>query len=78
MDKFCYSCSAPLSVPEYQGSHENYCKYCMTDQGDLVSKEQIHEAITQWFLSWQPDVTKEVAAKRAALYLSAMPAWAES
>ena len=77
MDKFCYSCGVPLNVPDYQGSNENYCKYCMNDDGELVDKDQILSSITQWFQSWQPDVTEEIASKRAALYLSAMPAWAD-
>ncbi len=37
MPTFCHSCGAPLEMPEFKGKHENYCKYCMGDDGILAS-----------------------------------------
>ena len=34
MNKFCYSCGAPLSMPEFQGPVEDFCKHCVDEQGD--------------------------------------------
>ena len=76
MDKFCYSCGAPL-MPEFQGPAENYCKYCTDDSGELKSRDQVKPGIVQWIQSWQPDVSEAQASHRADLYMNAMPAWAE-
>ena len=77
MDKFCYSCSAPLSMPEFKGPSENYCKYCTDENGNLKSREEIQKGIANWFKSWQPSLTHEKAVKRAVYFMKAMPAWAD-
>lgn len=77
MDKFCYACAAPLGMPEFQGAAENYCKYCTDESGNLKPKEVIEQGIAGWFKSWQPGIDDATALKRAAAYMSAMPAWAE-
>ncbi len=77
MDKFCHSCAAPLGVPEFKGSAENYCKYCTDDTGKLKSKETIQQGIAQWFKGWQPNLDEKKALERASFYMKSMPAWAE-
>ena len=41
---FCYSCAAPIDLPEFQGPAENYCIHCTDEQGTLKSHEEIKEA----------------------------------
>jgi hypothetical protein len=77
MDKFCHSCAAPLSAPDFKGPAENYCKYCTDDVGNLKSREDIQQGIAQWFKEWQPNLDGQTAADRAALYMKSMPAWAD-
>jgi hypothetical protein len=47
MEKFGYSCGAPLGVPDFKGPAENYCKYCTDENGNLKPKEEIKKGITQ-------------------------------
>jgi hypothetical protein len=77
MDKFCYSCGAPLGVPDFKGPAENYCKYCTDEKGNLKPKEEIKKGIAQWFLGWQPNLDEKKALARAESYMKSMPAWAE-
>jgi hypothetical protein len=77
MDKFCYACSVPLSMPEFKGPAENYCTFCTDDKGNLRSKEEVKMGIVGWFKTWQPGLTDEKAAVRAASFMKAMPAWAD-
>lgn len=76
MDKFCESCAAPLSAPDFKGPAEQYCKYCTDEKGNLQPREVILGGITQWLQSWQPGITEEQAKTRAESYMQAMPAWA--
>lgn len=77
MDKFCYSCGAPLDIPGFQGPVENYCHYCTDEEGQLKPREQVLAAIARWLQSWQPDLDETQARVRADRYLTAMPAWAD-
>jgi hypothetical protein len=77
MDRFCFSCAAPLNMPDFKGPAENYCKYCTDDLGNLKSREAIQKGIADWFKGWQPDLDNETALNRAESYMQAMPAWAE-
>ena len=76
MDQHCHSCTAPLSG-DFKGPSEFYCKYCADEQGNLKSRDDIHEGIMHWFMGWQPNITPEIARKRADLFMSALPAWAD-
>jgi hypothetical protein len=75
--KFCFSCAAPLYLPDFQGPAENYCKHCTDDAGNLKPKNEIQMGVAEWFKVWQPDLTHEKAAARAEHYMKAMPAWAD-
>ena len=77
MDKFCFSCTAPLNMPEFKGPAENYCKHCTDENGNLKSREEIQKGLAQWFQSWQPNLDEKEALERAAHFMRAMPAWAE-
>ena len=77
MDKFCYSCGAPLSMPQFQGPADNYCVHCTDESGNLKSWEEMKQGTAAWFKTWQPDLDDENALKRAESYLKAMPAWAD-
>jgi hypothetical protein len=73
--RFCRSCMASLSDPENRGKAEQYCRWCSDDQGRLLSREQAHEVMTDWFMSWQEGISRSEAGRRADLYMQAMPAW---
>ncbi len=77
MDKFCFSCSAPLNMPDYKGPAESYCKYCTDEKGNLKPREEIMKGIAQWFQSWQPDLDEDKALTRAEHFMKSMPAWAD-
>lgn len=77
MDKFCHSCGMMLSIPGVQGPAENFCTYCTNEKGQLKARAEIKTGISEWFKSWQPDLSTEKAQERAEYYLKSMPAWAE-
>jgi hypothetical protein len=77
MDKFCFSCGAPLGNPAFKGPAEDYCVNCTDDKGNLKSHEEIKEGMVYWFKMWQPNLTEEKANVRAEHYMKSMPAWAE-
>ncbi len=77
MQKYCHSCSAPLSSPEFKGIAENYCKYCTDENGVLRPKRVIQSSIAEWFKSWQPGIDDQKAMDRAELFMKALPEWAE-
>ena len=77
MSKFCYACGSPLSVLDFKGIKENYCRFCTDKDGKLKSKEEIMLGIARWLRSWQPDLDDKKAEHRAELYLKAMPEWAD-
>ena len=74
---FCQSCTAPLSVPEFQVGSDDYCKHCLDDDGALKPYEEVRQGIAGWFMGWQKGITPEVATERAAHFMRAMPAWAD-
>jgi hypothetical protein len=77
MNKFCFSCAAPLAMPDFKGPAEDYCKYCTDEQGTLKSRSEVQMGVAQWFQQWQPNIGQDQAMSRAEQYLKAMPAWAE-
>ena len=77
MNKFCYSCGAPLESPDFKGPAENYCKYCTDESGNLKDREIVKGGMMQFLKSWQPDLDDTQAAIRADHYMKAMPAWAD-
>ncbi len=76
MVKHCYSCAAPLNVPEFQGKTENYCINCVDKNGKLRSRNEVKSGLVEWFNTWQPDLDPKESLLRAELYMRAMPAWA--
>lgn len=76
MNKFCYSCGAPLQMPDLKGPAENYCKFCTDESGALHPKEAVKQGVVQWLKSWQPNLTDDQAVIRAENFMRAMPAWA--
>ena len=77
MKKFCYACAAPLELPANIGGAEHYCKSCVDENNKPLSREKIQQGVAGWFQEWQPGITEDQALKRADLYLSAMPEWAD-
>ncbi len=77
MGQYCESCSAPLTVPDFKGPAEQYCRYCTDASGRLHPREQIQQGIAKWLQSWQADLSEDKALQRATHYMRAMPAWAE-
>ena len=75
MKKWCYSCTAPLDMPEFKGIAENLCKFCTDEAGVLKSRNDIQIGIAEWFQSWQPDIDDAKAMKRADSFMKALPAW---
>ncbi|AFM26151.1 zinc ribbon domain-containing protein [Desulfomonile tiedjei] len=77
MDKFCYSCGAPLDMPDFKGISEDYCKFCIDEQGSIKPRDEIQAVVAEWLKTWQPNLNDKTALERAASYMKAMPAWAD-
>jgi len=75
--KHCLSCAAPLEDPQFKGASDDYCIYCVDEQGLLKPRHEVKEAITGWFLEWHPGADSAIAQARAEHYLQSMPAWSE-
>lgn len=78
MSDHCYACGVSLHLPDFRGPSDLYCKYCADEKGKLKSREAVQHGIAHWLKSWSPGLDDQNAMHRAALYMQAMPAWAES
>lgn len=77
MDKFCLSCACPVSMPEFKSPVEDYCVHCVDEKGNLKTRDEVQAGVAEWFLTWQPQIDRQAATRRADIYLKAMPQWAE-
>lgn len=77
MSDHCHACGVSLHLPEFKGSAEEYCKYCIDAAGKLKDRDEVRKGIAHWLKSWSPNLTDEQAYNRAGHYMKAMPAWAE-
>lgn len=73
----CESCGSPLTLEEFRGSSDRYCRHCTDATGNLLDQASVRQQIAGWLLSWQSGITPEQANIRAAHFLRAMPAWAD-
>ena len=77
MDKFCFSCGAPLNEQFVNKSSEKFCKYCADENGKLKERKVVQEGIAGWLKSFDTTNTTSDYLKRADYYMKSMPAWAE-
>jgi len=77
MNKCCYSCGIPITMPEFKGPSNIYCKHCTDKDGILRPREEIKKGIAIWLQSWQEGLSHEDALIRSEHYMRAMPAWAQ-
>jgi len=76
MKEFCYSCTAPLSIPDFKGNSETYCKYCCDEAGALLPREQVQKNVSIWFKGWQEEgLAEDVLLERAGQFMNGLPAW---
>ncbi len=75
---FCYSCAAPLHHPDFKSDNDEFCRHCLTDSGDLKTREEILVNVARWMQQWQVDTPDIVLIARANTYMHAMPAWADA
>jgi len=73
----CFSCGMPLT-DDVKSSNQRFCKYCTDESGNLKSREEMLNGITNWLRMMQPELTEDIAMKRAVHYLKAMPQWADA
>ena len=71
----CQSCS--VSLAEFGGPSDHYCRYCSDEDGQLRSLAEVQAGIRQWMLSWQAGATEEDVDQRVTHFMRAMPAWAD-
>lgn len=67
----------PLS-PDTRRDDTPYCQHCTNQDGSLRSREVVHQGIAWWLKSWQEGLTDEQASERAAHFMKALPAWADT
>ena len=77
MDKYCFSCGAPLNDMFASKAADKFCKYCSDENGKLHSRESVQQGIAGWLKTLDPANTTSDYMKRADHYMKAMPAWAE-
>jgi hypothetical protein len=77
MKNFCYSCGAPVDLPEFKGPVEHYCSFCVDDRQMIKARSAVQAGVADWFMAWHPGIDRVTAEKRADHYLKAMPHWAE-
>lgn len=77
MDKYCFSCGAPLSEQFMNTASEKFCKYCADEKGKLKERKVVQEGIADWLKSLDTTNTTSDFLKRADYYMKSMPAWAE-
>lgn len=82
MAKHCHSCAFPLGDPgdpecAGRGPHDDFCKWCVDENGALHPRGRVQQAIADWLKGWQPGLDDAAARTRAEHYMNAMPAWAE-
>ncbi len=73
----CLSCGMPLEESQYkrQGNDGNiYCIYCVHDNGDLKSFDEIFQG-TVYHLKESQDLAQPAAEKMAYELLLNMPVW---
>ena len=73
---FCHSCTAPLSLPQFQGKAAHLCRHCTDEAGNLLPREVVEQGVAHWLRTWQPGVDEAQSLRRARLFMSALPAWA--
>jgi Putative zinc ribbon domain len=76
MDRFCHSCTMPLT-PDTTGPSANYCKHCTDEDGKLRPRNEVKQGIASWFQSWQGKISHQQALERAEHFMQAMPAWTD-
>ena len=75
---WCHACGMCLETPGFKGNSEIYCIHCTDEDGNMnVARDEVQQAMANWFKSWQPNLDHEKAMRRADLYLRAMPHWAD-
>lgn len=74
---FCRSCMSSLLNEHNKGPSDRYCRWCSDSQGNLRTADEVREVLTNWFMHWQPGITRDVAEHRVRHYMLAMPAWSD-
>jgi hypothetical protein len=72
---YCRSCAAPLHEEHNKGASDCYCRYCSDDEGHLKPRQEVEQILAGWLKRGQGDLTSDEAARRAKLFMQAMPAW---
>ncbi|MDM7993131.1 MAG: hypothetical protein QUS11_07430 [Candidatus Fermentibacter sp.] len=74
---FCRSCMSSLLDEHNRGPSDRYCRWCSDSEGRLRTADEVRGVLTNWFMHWQPGITREVAEGRVRHYMLSMPAWSE-
>lgn len=75
--KFCHSCGVPLDGKMGKETVDNFCHFCVDENGKLKPREVIRGAVIEWLKMFPKKGSHPNFEKRADNYLKAMPAWAE-
>ncbi|MEZ4648350.1 MAG: hypothetical protein R3E97_06080 [Candidatus Eisenbacteria bacterium] len=71
----CQSCS--VSLNDYGGVSDHYCRYCSDEDGTLRPLEEVQADIRRWMLRWQKGADESNIDERVRHFMRAMPAWAD-
>ena len=75
MDKFCFSCGAPLKEEYANKASDKFCNFCADENGKLKDRKIVQEGVAMWLKGMDPSNTSSDFMVRADHYLNAMPAW---
>lgn len=64
----CQSCGMPIEAGPY-------CRYCVTESGDLQTFEERFERLCQFIRRTNDELSPAEAEARALNHMSTMPAW---
>ena len=78
--KFCAACSMPLESNDVIGletDNESFCIYCVNEEKEVKSCEEIFEGGVQFFMSVDSSMTRDFAEKIVKKNMRNLPYWQE-
>jgi hypothetical protein len=76
----CESCGMEMKVPEQFANHDtdsSLCVYCTDGDGNLLPKNNVREAIIQYWLQ-KDQIDRLTAEERIDEFMAHQPAWKEN
>jgi len=76
-DKYCESCSMPMTKKEdfaLGNEKSKYCTYCCDEEGNLKTYDEVFNGMVAFAMK-NTEMTKEKAKEAVAQNMAKLPAW---